>query len=148
MLVIFIAKYSQLDNTKMKTKQRRTNSKNKNKALLPNRTNGPLGEEMRTLPQCQEADLNNSQCNCNLSFWKALPQASKIREKRGDFCGSMWMFNALFLGLYITPIRAWESKSRPKRHFSHVVCLAIPQVCFVRADHKCLGKQSENIFLL
>lgn len=58
-LVIFVVKYSQLDITKTKMKQRTTKNKNKNKTLLPNWMNGPFGEEVRTLPQCQEADLNN-----------------------------------------------------------------------------------------
>ena len=81
---------------------------------------GTFVEEMRTLPQWHEGDLNNTQCSFTLSIWKTLPWASKIKEKKGICVASLWKLHAPFLSLYILPNNSLGIRVDPRRHFTHV----------------------------
>lgn len=118
-------------------------NKEKNKTLLPNHMSGPFVEEM-TLLQWHEADLGNTQCNFTLSIWKTLSWASKLREKEGKYVASLRKIHAPFLRLCIMPNYSLGIRVDPQGILLMWICLFIPQMCFLRVEHKCLGSVWEH----
>lgn len=110
---------------------------------------GPFVEEMRTLHQWHEGDLNNTQCSFSLSIWKTLPWASKIKEKKGICVVSLWKRYAPFLSLYILPNNSLGIRVDPPQVFypcgfayPHLRCASWEQNINAQG-----GKVFESIFL-